>query len=442
MKISTWRQFSSNHSSSFTVVGEFANRADAERAAEEVRGILTKIEAWYAQQDASVREKWAGENWMYNPTPPEVELAAQYGVAWQRAIDWFSNAEIKVELDRFLFISPDDLMHIDGYPFDQIVERLGGKGYYDGYLYGFPTGWILVDLTCRAPDEEMARGLYVQYLGFSRRIRRSGANLHFYRWRFDEVPMLPELVEELKSYGCTDIEYALTQIQPGAYYDLYDSSDIDVLVEILQGSRGDIGDALQAAATLAMIGDGRAVEPLIVFLHNEAARQQAIHALGWMGAVAREGVLKAIDAEPTGDESVRAPLTVALQRIDETIAGGEALKALRSLDQPTSEAAFQKLREARDVDTLLAFLHNPSLITVTTYQMRMKVMDALAGWAEQDGRIIPALVEHVVDYSGATLPVLIRIGSPAALAAAREIAAHHPTEWIREYAAKLLEQLQ
>ena len=49
MRISIWQQFSSNHSSSFTIIGTFENSEAAQRAAIEFRAILEKIVGWYQE---------------------------------------------------------------------------------------------------------------------------------------------------------------------------------------------------------------------------------------------------------------------------------------------------------------------------------------------------------------------------------------------------------
>lgn len=60
MRISIWQQFSSNHSSGFTVVGEFATRSEAENAANKIREILYRLKDWHTarRRDGRLVVEW------------------------------------------------------------------------------------------------------------------------------------------------------------------------------------------------------------------------------------------------------------------------------------------------------------------------------------------------------------------------------------------------
>lgn len=69
MKLSIWQQFASNHSNGFTVLGTFANEAQAASAVEKLRHILRDIydrTSSYAEEASS---------------PIEVDYGRQFGIA-------------------------------------------------------------------------------------------------------------------------------------------------------------------------------------------------------------------------------------------------------------------------------------------------------------------------------------------------------------------------
>src|SRR5688572_8881197 len=96
MRLSLWQQFSSHHSSHFSVVGQFSNESDASDAAEKIRQILRAIRewrsvpenrAWIELQHRPPDSKYYYEN--HFPTPPELDFARQYEIDWgNTGIDW------------------------------------------------------------------------------------------------------------------------------------------------------------------------------------------------------------------------------------------------------------------------------------------------------------------------------------------------------------------
>jgi hypothetical protein len=104
MRVSLWRQFSGNHSSSFTLVGVFDSPEAAQEGAERLRAMLEQIAIWREQHPLP-------NGWAYDdPTPPELELAQQYGVEWTYGLDWLSGPEDVDDLittfDRLILINP------------------------------------------------------------------------------------------------------------------------------------------------------------------------------------------------------------------------------------------------------------------------------------------------------------------------------------------------
>src|SRR5258708_4331559 len=206
MRISIWQQFSSNNSSSFTVVGVFENAEAAQRAADEVRQMIETIKSWYNEHpNEAGNYLWSDET----STPPEVEIGNRFGFEWPGAVEWYWNASVEVVLDRLVYITPNGFRpDTAGEPFDKVLTGLGGQGMIDGNFYGDQIGIILVDITCSAANEENARSIAEEELDYKRMVREGGTTLHFYDSPFEDFD-LPEFIEELKGRGCTDIQYRL-----------------------------------------------------------------------------------------------------------------------------------------------------------------------------------------------------------------------------------------
>jgi hypothetical protein len=219
MKLSLWQQFSGNHSSSFTVIGEFPTREEAERAAKEIRTILARIEAWHKEHadDDEIIDMWEGGEWTVEPFPIETQIAQDHNIEWESGIDWFHSANIEIVMDRLVFLTPSQRPETDGHPFDQIMTRLGGRGYHHGDRAGDQTAIILLDMTCIAPDEQTAeemRSHLGRYSTPQERISRQGLQLRLERWHYDALFGFPELIQMLQGHGFTDIEYSFTQLNP------------------------------------------------------------------------------------------------------------------------------------------------------------------------------------------------------------------------------------
>ena len=76
MKLSIWQQFSSNHSNTFTVVGEFPTKTEALSAANKLRQLL---EAIYLQGIG------------YSDTAAvqaELDAGREFGFDWTEHLDW------------------------------------------------------------------------------------------------------------------------------------------------------------------------------------------------------------------------------------------------------------------------------------------------------------------------------------------------------------------
>src|SRR5688572_32635973 len=98
--------------------------------------MLQKIAEWHEAHKEDSEELFNSGDWMVHPTPPELELAQQYGIQWESAIEWFNEVTIKIELERYIYIISPNQTDSEGDPFDQVMDNLGGKGYLEGHGVG------------------------------------------------------------------------------------------------------------------------------------------------------------------------------------------------------------------------------------------------------------------------------------------------------------------
>src|SRR5690349_18626426 len=89
MRVTLWQQFSSNHSSHFTVVGEFPTPEAAQEAAQRLRAFFDEINAWFEKpENVSLKER-RDEGQLWAMSQPEREVSQQYGIAWpEYTLDW------------------------------------------------------------------------------------------------------------------------------------------------------------------------------------------------------------------------------------------------------------------------------------------------------------------------------------------------------------------
>src|SRR5688572_16759287 len=81
MKVSIWSQFSSNHSSSYTVVGEFESSEAAQHAKAILQRMLFEIVDWKTRSDTAEADHNMIEN----------GYAQKYGIKWDESIDWLNS---------------------------------------------------------------------------------------------------------------------------------------------------------------------------------------------------------------------------------------------------------------------------------------------------------------------------------------------------------------
>lgn len=200
IKVSIWRQFSSNHSASFSLVAQFENSALAELAAEEARQILRVVREWYEQAypDEDERFELTVENEMLPLTPIEQQLKQEKKLkSWEYSIDWASTLNKDAEksivqtYENLLIIENGGETWVGSQPFDELIGRTAKSMIYR--VEGIDDAWPQLHLSCLAPSEEAAEALLKPLSSFKNlsqidlpnfgsydgSIRREGLFLHF-----------------------------------------------------------------------------------------------------------------------------------------------------------------------------------------------------------------------------------------------------------------------
>jgi hypothetical protein len=149
MKISIWRQFSSNHSGGFTVIGKFQSKEEADKLADEIRTLIKTI-----KEDTSSISPVIGEDDTYltsnPPTEKEIAIANYYGIEWKIHIDWAVGDANVTQFDNYVVISDHPAQSQNGGVYiDQIVAKFTNEVYVEK---NYGTNCIAVKLTCAVSD--------------------------------------------------------------------------------------------------------------------------------------------------------------------------------------------------------------------------------------------------------------------------------------------------
>ncbi|MCI0714282.1 MAG: hypothetical protein L0154_29275 [Chloroflexi bacterium] len=158
MKIKIWRQFASNHSNSFTVVGTFPTVEKAEEAA----AILQQLMEDIFNQGIGYRDA--------EPLWAEIEIAQNYGVeGWDQHVDWVEfdgkfQQDLVHQFDKHVSISNGSRDTNQGATaIPELLEKMGAKVLVKEEMRN--TG-IHVDLMFKAPDEATADKVYAELLTY------------------------------------------------------------------------------------------------------------------------------------------------------------------------------------------------------------------------------------------------------------------------------------
>lgn len=255
MRLSLWQQFSSNHSARFTVVGEFASKEAAEDAASKMRQFFKEINDWFESPE-NVEAKEDREDGEYAPvSEPELQISNQLGIIWyESTLDWYPSDGNVMTLDHIVLVQPSQTWQ-GGKPLAELLAKYGAKGMVDGDVGDFDSGeairHINIRFTCLAPTETIAQSiiqsiddylvkyrlsmenwgnpnhqstmfetpwklfstdLWSSFNTFSGKVSQDGSELTFDQVSFFRTGQgLPAMVAWLRSLGCSDFDYQLTE---------------------------------------------------------------------------------------------------------------------------------------------------------------------------------------------------------------------------------------
>jgi|GEM_PF-5691358 len=86
MRLSMWQQYSANHSSDFTLVGEFKTPEEAQKAGEKLHNLVKSIEAWHREHNPEYK---------YDKISPlEAELTNKEGITVFQSTEWLMGSPI------------------------------------------------------------------------------------------------------------------------------------------------------------------------------------------------------------------------------------------------------------------------------------------------------------------------------------------------------------
>jgi hypothetical protein len=253
MRLSLWQQFSSNNSSYYTVVGEFMSHEAAQEAASKLRQFFRDVNAWFDRPDNADVKKEREDGDLVPLSDPEKEVSNLWGIPWyEYSIDWYPSDHNVAVIDHLVFVQPNDTWQ-GGRPLAAMLAKYGGKGMVDGDVDDFDNGGenrtIHFRLRCVAPNALVAQSIadqmntYVSnWTDIMRNARQDENHLMFAMpWKtFETQPLstaffrgqvtaheneitidelgfhnlgygAPALVAWLRSLGCTDFYYDLTE---------------------------------------------------------------------------------------------------------------------------------------------------------------------------------------------------------------------------------------
>lgn len=178
MRISIWQQFSSNHSSNFTVVGIFPT---VDQAAEKAKLLHQMIADIQDEQHQLELQRKLPDN--YKPVQIEMALSEEYGVEWRFSLDWAWQVDYAVrQIDNYVIVQNVLAETWNGpHPFDQLLERFGAQTLVREEMEG---SHIEVDVSATAPNQQIVDTI------------------------FDELlPLFQAVIVEPDGYRCLDYEH-------------------------------------------------------------------------------------------------------------------------------------------------------------------------------------------------------------------------------------------
>lgn len=213
MRISIWQQWSSNHSSMFTIMGTFESEELAQTAARKISELSERITQFIFEDlaDADFDRYWKHE--LLTPFELELETTHQIGLAGR--IDWFSGISIS-QVGRVVMLSPDQTWQ-GPLPVDKLLEQMGARVVIEGDLApgnrldNEPT----IRIRCKAPDEQPAQQIMTDagYKSDGDYLERTLTSFRNDAPTVEYVhySQLADHILWLKQQGCEDVHFEIIQ---------------------------------------------------------------------------------------------------------------------------------------------------------------------------------------------------------------------------------------
>lgn len=195
MRLTIWQQFSSNHSSRFTIVGKFPSEQEAKRAYAFWLDFIVKVQEYY-------RTQLDPNRYLDEPaplSPIEEEFIAKYGLKewYEQPIDWLGTEfhEIPHVLRRMgehLFLSVEFETHQRAYPAHALMKAIGARA------LAVTDESLFLKISGEAPNNETALQI-ASDLERTNDVQMRGLWTSGVIWSFGEfIPEVNDAVIELK----------------------------------------------------------------------------------------------------------------------------------------------------------------------------------------------------------------------------------------------------
>jgi hypothetical protein len=216
MYIAIWSEFSSNHSASFTVVGNFATPQSADVAAAQVRTYLQEIYNWYNDPSNAEAVKKRKENAeeAYQYTPLEIAMKDHYQVGdYFIPVDWIEGGveEAVHTFENHVFVENTQDTWSGYPPFPELLTKLGAVSVLVSDEY---TPSIVVNIRCKTADPHIVEQIrqsieaWQNYDLDVQTVELEAGTLNirgFSAWKLYES--VPAYIQCLQQQGCSGIQY-------------------------------------------------------------------------------------------------------------------------------------------------------------------------------------------------------------------------------------------
>ena len=212
MKVSIWQQFSSNHSSTFEVVGVFERVEDAQNAHFLLANLMADVVQWYETNE------WTGK-----PSQPELDIAQQHKIKWEYPIDFVhgestSSAKSAVRIYRHMVqVTHINETWMSKQPFEDLLNKLGANtAAWDVDSYSAQTATIFsMTIEATAPDSETVERLRNDW---QTRLALTDATIEHQEskiaifYSYFDIDKFRQIMTSLDKSKCQNITYKLDKI--------------------------------------------------------------------------------------------------------------------------------------------------------------------------------------------------------------------------------------